>query len=332
MVKVRVPAEAPTNVVTLDKPSKLVELHAKEFSLDLKVQRQLNEDRADKMAEDFQPHALGIITASKRADGHIYVLDGSHRTSAARKARYEGLIACRLFENLTLQEEAALFLTLNSSRAVQAIDRFKVRITQGEPVATGINNVLKHYDLHVDWANNASLGVISAIGALEKVYRGAGIREEGEYPDLVDKLCDVLTKAYGKDASADRSIFSATVVQGLGTFLAIYNKRIDMERLVASLQNTTPRQIITNTRVLKDAKLKGSQMALNAAQVILNLYNNRFRNKLPEMNAIEPRNDSYHTDPLEVDPNQYVQDDDGQSTIEDALKSDDAEVKETVNA
>jgi hypothetical protein len=33
-----------------------------------------------------------------------------------------------------------------------------------------------------------------------------------------------------------------------------------------------------------------------------------------------------------VDPNQYVQDDDGQSTIEDALKSDDAEVKETVNA
>ena len=330
MAKVRVPVHT-AKVVTLDKPSKLVELHAKEFSLDLKVQRQLNEDRADKMAEDFQPHALGLLTASKRADGHVYVLDGSHRVSAARKARYEGLIACRLFENLTLKEEAALFLTLNSSRAVQAIDRFKVRITQGEPIASGINTVLKRYDLHVDWANNQSLGVISAIGALEKVYKGAGIRDEGEYPDLVDKLCSVLTKAYMKDASADRAVFSATVIQGLGTFIAIYNKRIDMDRLVTCLQTSTPRQIITNTRVLKDAKLKGSQMAMNAAQVILNMYNNRNRNKLPEMNTIEPRNDSYHKDPMAVDPNQYVKDD-GQSTIEDAMKSEESEAKETVNA
>lgn len=329
MVKVAVPTHTP-KVVTLDKPSKLVELHAKEFSLDLKVQRQLNEDRADKMAEDFQPHALGLLTASKRADGHVYVLDGSHRVSAARKANYSGLLACRLFEDLTLKEEAALFLTLNSSRAVQSIDRFKVRVTQGEPIATGINKVLKHYNLHVDWANNSSLGTISAIGALEKLYKGMGIREEGEYPELVDKLCDILLKAYGKDAANnDRSMFSATIIQGLGTFIAIYNKQIDTDRLVAQLQTSTPRQIITNTRVLKDAKIKGAQLAMNAAQVILNMYNNRNRNKLPEMNTIEPKNDSYHAD--RVDPNQYVKDE-NQSTIEDALKSHEAEARETVSA
>lgn len=330
MVKVRVPVDT-TKVVTLDKPSKLVELHAKEFSLDLKVQRQLNEDRADKMASDFQPHALGIITASKRTDGHIYVLDGSHRTSAARKARYDGLIATRLFENLTLQEEAQLFLTLNSSRAVQAIDRFKVRITQGEPVATGINNALTRYDLHVDWASNDSLNVISAIGALEKVYKGAGVREEGAYPDLIDKLAETLTKAYGRKGQGgqDRSIYSRVMIEGLGIFIATYNKRIDYERLVFALQGTTPRQIATNTRVLKDAKLKGSQLGMNAAQVILNMYNNRNRAKLPEMNTIEPKNDSYHAD--RVDPNQYVKNEnEGQSTIDDALKSDEA--KETVSA
>lgn len=329
MVKVRVPVDNKTKVVTLDKPSKLVELHAKEFSLDLKVQRQLNEDRADKMAEDFQPHALGLITASKRADGHIYVLDGSHRTSAARKARYDGLIATRLFENLTLKEEAQLFLTLNSSRAVQAIDRFKVRVTEGEPIAVGINKVLSRYDLHVDWANNQSLNVISAIGALEKVYKGAGIREDGEYPDLIDKLADVLTKAYGNNGRTDRSVYSRVMIEGLGIFIAIYNKRIDMDRLIFALQGATPRQIVTNTRVLKDAKLKGSQLGMNAAQVILNMYNNRNRNKLPDMNTIEPRNDSYHAD--RVDPNQYVKKDiEGQSTIDDAFKSDEA--KESVSA
>lgn len=329
MVKVAVPVHQP-KVVTLDKPSKLIELHAKEFSLDLKVQRQLNEDRADKMAEDFQPHALGLLTASKRADGHVYVLDGSHRVSAARKARYDGLIACRLFENLTLKEEAALFLTLNSSRAVQAIDRFKVRITQGEPIASGINEVLKRYDLHVDWANNQSLGTISAIGALEKVYQGAGVREVGAYPDLVDKLASTLVKAYAKGNAGggkdDRAIYSRVMIEGLGIFIATYNKRIDYDRLIMALQGTTPRQIATNTRVLRDAKLKGSQVGMNACQVILNLYNNRNRNKLPEMNTIEPKNDSYHAD--RVDPNQYVRDE-NQSTIEDALKSED---RETVNA
>ena len=308
-------------IVSLDKPSKLVELNAKEFSLDLKVQRALNEARADSMADNFQPHALGIITASKRTDGHIYCLDGGHRISAARKADYQGLIATRLFENLTLQEEAALFLSLNSSRAVQAIDRFKVRITQGEPVATGINKVLKTYDLHVDWANNQSLGVISAIGALENVYAGLGIREKGEYPDLVDKVIRTLHQAYGD--KADRATYSRIMLEGLGILIATFGSRIDYDRLVYVLQGISPRQIVVQTRQMRDARIKGGQLGNNAAAVLHRLYNSRHRPKLPEFHAVEPRNDSYHLDkqdPLYVDPNQYV--------IEDALE----EAQEKVDA
>lgn len=301
-------------VVKLDKPSKLVELHAKEFSLDLKVQRALNEARADAMADNFQPHALGLLTASKRTDGHIYVLDGSHRVSAARKASYDGLLAVRLFENLTLQEEAQMFLTLNNSRAVQAIDRFKVRITQGEPVASGINKVLKTYGLHVDWANNESLGVISAIGALEKVYAGAGVREKGQYPELVDKTIRTLHRAYGD--KADRAVYSKIILEGMGIFIATFGNQIDYDRLVYILQGTSARQIAVQTRAMRDAKIRGGQLGNNAAAVLHRLYNNRHRPKLPEFSAVEPRNASYHLDknqqdPLYVDPNQYV--------IEDAL-------------
>lgn len=303
-------------VVTLEKPSRLVELHAKEFSIDLKVQRQLNEARADAMSEDFQPHALGLVTASKRTDGHVYILDGAHRISAARKADYSGLIATRLFENLTLKEEASLFLTLNSSRAVQAIDRFKVRITEGEPVAVGINNVLKTYGLHVDWANNESLGVISAIGALESVYSGAGVREKGQYPELVDKVIRTLSKAYGE--KADRATYSKIMLEGLGIFIATFGSRIDYDRLVYVLQGTVPRQIVVQTRALKDAKVARGTLGTQSAVVIHRLYNNRWKAKLPEFHAVEPKNASYHTDPLYVDPNQY--------TIESAME------KESVDA
>lgn len=301
-------------VVMLEKPSKLVELHAKEFSVDLKVQRLLNEARADAMSEDFQPHALGLVTASKREDGHIYTLDGNHRISAARKANYDGLIACRLFENLTLKEEAAMFLTLNNSRAVQAIDRFKVRVTEGEPIASGINKVLKTYGLHVDWANNSSLGVISAIGALETVYTGAGIRENGEYPELVDKVVRTLNRAYGE--KSDRTTYSRIMLEGLGIFIATFGSRIDYDRLNYVLQGTTPRQIVVQTRALKEAKVARGSLGTQGATVIHRLYNNRWKAKLPDFHQVEPKNATYHTDPLYVDPNQY--------TIESAMEKEKA--------
>jgi hypothetical protein len=305
-----------TKVIRLEKPSTLVELHAKEFSIDLKVQRELNEARAEQMAENFQPHALGIVTASKREDGHIYCLDGGHRISAARKARYDGLIATRLFTGLTLKEEAELFLTLNNSRAVQPIDRFKVRVTKGEPVASAVNRVLETYGLHVDWASNSAMNTISAISTLEKVYAGAGVREKGEYPDLVDNLIKTLFKAYAaQDQKLDRATFSRTVLEGLGIFIATFGKRIDYDRLVYVLQGTTPRQIVANTRTLRDAKVKGASLGMNAATVFWQLYNSRNRQKLPDFNQVEPKNDSYHLerkqkqDPLYVDPNQYVMED-----------------------
>jgi hypothetical protein len=299
------------HVVMLEKPSKLVELHAKEFSIDLKVQRILNEARADAMADKFQPHALGMVTASKREDGHVYLLDGAHRISAARKANYEGLIATRLFENLTVQEEAELFLSLNSSRAVQAIDRFKVRITQGEPVAVGINNVLKAYGLHVEWANNESLGVISAIAALEHVYHGAGVWKKGDYPDLVDKVIRSLYRAYGE--KAERATYSKIMLEGLGIFCASFGARIDYDRLQYVLEGTVPRQIAVQARTLRDARGKKNAAGLGraAAEVIHQMYNHRFKAKLPEFGAVDvlnalPEGPAYDQDPLYVDANQYV--------------------------
>lgn len=299
------------HVVMLEKPSKLVELHAREFSIDLKVQRILNEARADQMADKFQPHALGMVTASKREDGHIYLLDGAHRISAARKASYDGLIATRLFENLTVQEEAELFLSLNSSRAVQAIDRFKVRITQGEPVAVSINNVLKTYGLHVEWANNQSLNVISAIAALESTYHGAGVWKKGDYPDLVDKVIRSLHRAYGENG--DRMVYSKVMLEGLGIFIASFGARIDYDRLQYALQGTVPRQIAVQARTLRDARGKKNAAGLGraAAEVIHQMYNHRYKMKLPEFGAVDvlnslPEGKGYDQDPLYVDASQYV--------------------------
>lgn len=330
MVKVRVPANEgprtnrgggrktrPVQIQKLNKPSSLEELHCKEFSVDERVQRALNEPRVAAMAEDFRPDSLGLITASRRQDGHLYVLDGQHRVAAARKARYDGLIATRVFKELAVDEEAGLFLTLNSTRKVEAIDRFKVRVTMGDRVAQSINNVLKRYGLHVDWASNEARKTISAIVTLEKIYHGAGVWKYGDYSELVDRTLKTIHGAYGEDA--ERSAYTRSMMEGLGIIHAHFGSRIDQDRLVKSMASVVPTQIAARARTLRDAK--GGTLGGAAAEVIHSLYNRNLKDggrKLPEFADVEPLNQEMPHDPMVVDPNDFVRDE--QSTIDEHLQ------------
>lgn len=289
--------------ITIDKPSKLVELPATAFSVDERVQRRLDQKRAQEMADDLQPQALGLFIASQRDDGHTYMIDGRHRMSACRMANYPGLLATRLFTGLTLKEEAKLFRIHNTMRPVSPVERFKVRVTEEEPTAVSINKVLSAYGLHVEHANNASLGIISAIATLEKVYKGAGVRADGEYADLLDKVIRTLHRSYGE--KNDRNTYSRVMMEGLGIFIATFGKRIEYQRLEYALQGQVPRQLQVQARTLRDAK--GGTLGSCAAEVIHKHYNHRYRTKLPEFHEVDPRNNIIELDPLWVDPAQYVQ-------------------------
>jgi hypothetical protein len=292
-----------THIEKLDKPSSLKELHAAVFNVDLRVQRELNEKRSDEMAADFRPDSMGLITASKRPDGRLYILDGAHRVSAARKAMYDGLLATRVFEDLTLQEEAGLFLKLNDTKRIQAIDRFKVEVTMGDRQAVNINNILKAYDLHVDWSAAANPKSISAIVTLKRLYRGAGVWDDGEYADLVDATVKTITKSWPGETRD--GVFSRAVLEGVGIFHATYGKKIELERLYKVVGNVPARQLVSRARTRRDAT--GGTIGENAAEIILDLYNNRQKDKLPSFEKAEPKNVMSARDRLEVDPNQYVQ-------------------------
>jgi hypothetical protein len=283
------------------------------------------------MAADFRPDSLGLVTASKRADGHIYLLDGAHRISAARKAKYEGKIATRLFTDLTLAEEAGLFLSLNQTRTVQAIDRFKVRVTMGDPTAVSINNVLKTYGLHVDWGTNQTTKVVSSIVTVEKIFHGMGVWKHGNYTDLLDRVFATVMAAYGN--VLDRKAFSRPLLEGLARLHAHFGKRIDQDRLVAALSGVVPEQIVARARIKRQG-LGGTQGEA-AAHVIHELYNKRlWKNgaRLPQWHDVDPRNQVIPADPMEVDPNQYVIDDALEEANATAEADIAAEEKETTNA
>lgn len=293
-----------THIEKLNKPSYLKEMHAGDFSIDPRVQRELNEQRVDEMAADFRPDSLGLLTASERIDGRIYILDGMHRMVAARRAEYDEGIATRIFKDLTLQEEAGLFLTLNATRVVSPIDKFRARVTLGDRIAVNINKILEMHGLQVNWSAAQQSNSVSAIVTLEKVYRGAGVRTAGEYSDLVDKVIGSIKRT--QDTNEKQTVYSRVMIEGLGIFWATFGKSVDRDRLDFALGSLTPAQL--NTRARNRREANGGTIGENAAEVIWSVYNNRLRvGKLPEFKKVEPMaNLDPSSDPLYVDPAQFA--------------------------
>jgi hypothetical protein len=237
-----------------------------EFSVDPSVQRQLNEPRVTALAKKFNPKMLGLITASKRADGRSYILDGQHRIAAARQKNYQGYLATRLYENLTVAEEAALFLELNDTRKVNALDKFHVRATMGDPTAVALKACLERVGLRASGQHTG--GMFAAIVSLERVYQGFTSYVNEPRLDLVEAVLTILTRAYGVQ---ERKAFQANTVQGIGLIIHIFGKRVDPDELVAALRAIPADALAIKGRSTKD--LEGGTGAQGVAKVILSLYN-----------------------------------------------------------
>lgn len=88
-------------------------------------QRDTDTRRADKIAEAFDLSSFGTVTVSRRKDGHLYIVDGKHRSTAAVKNGLEG-VPTLVLDGLTEEQEAAKFLKLNETKTVSAVDRKSV--------------------------------------------------------------------------------------------------------------------------------------------------------------------------------------------------------------
>lgn len=244
----------------------LVDMKITEFSVDPAVQRQLNEPRVKKIAKEFNPQLLGLITASKRLDGRFYVLDGQHRLAAARQVGYTGYVATRVYENMDVVEEADSFLGLNDTRKVSALDKFHVRVTKGEPGAVALNNALNRYGLRASGQHTG--GMFAAIVALERVYAGFMSHASEPRIDLVEAVLHILTRAYGAE---ERKAYQASTVQGIGLIIQIFGKRVNPDDLVSALRTITAEALAVKGRSTKD--LEGGTGAQGVAKVILSMYN-----------------------------------------------------------
>lgn len=247
------------------------------ISYDPRVQRRegIDERRASTIAAEWNPGAAGVLNISKRPDGCMVIVDGAHRWKAGQILGIKEMLAI-VHEGLSIQQEAALFLLLNTFKAPSAISRFLAQVVKGEKAALEIARLIESHGWRIQ--TSADPGCITAVSALEAIYTSAsGVLASGEHPDVLDWVLEVTTAAWEHDPTSVNN----AVLRGLAQMRGRYGKAIQTNKLVRDLQKTRPLVLVGKAKIIKDGQ--GGTIAAAMGKVLTGVHNNRLRTEqLPE--------------------------------------------------
>lgn len=235
----------------------------------------LSAARVKKIAADFDPDKFRRLEVSKQEDGTYLVMDGFHRVYGVKAMGWDDdqRLPCNVYQGLTPQQETMLFLGFNDSRAVSVIEKMLKRIIGREEIALRINGAVTTCGFVI--AKSKADGHISAVAALERVYRGTGIvGRSHNYTELV-KTLQTSQKAWEGTSEA----LHGPIIEGIGMNFLRENGNIDEARLVAKLAGVRGGApgFLNRARTARDGN--GTSLAKNVAQCVVAVYNRGLRTK-----------------------------------------------------
>ena len=185
-------------------------------------QREMNQNRVNKIASGFDPEQIGTPTVNERV-GHFYVIDGQHRIEALKQIGWgDQQVQCWTYVGLTEEEEAERFLLLNDTLTVDAFAKFRIGVQAGRAEECDIDRIVRAQGLRVSLEQKD--GAIRAVGTLRRIYN----RADG--PTL-GRTLRIIRDAYGDPG------LEAPVLDGIGLVCARYNGDLDDTKAVARLSS-----------------------------------------------------------------------------------------------
>jgi hypothetical protein len=239
-------------------------IHVDSLFADSTYQRDLDEPRVRRMADELDLRLLGVLEVSRRDDGRHAILDGQHRWAAARLAHPDGSgahLVCQIHSGLTVEDEARVFYEVDARRKnLTWWDRWRARRGAGDERVVAIDAVLERHQLQIN--PTAADGNLRATKAVETI-----VDELGDLV-MLDRVLVVLTSAFGRSFDA----FDGSIMQGLAFVLGNYDAdELDLDRLVVQLREIPPRQLRARAASMREAH-RGTLPRLCAA-VIVERYN-----------------------------------------------------------
>lgn len=233
------------------------------FEIDRSIQRNEEPGEISKIVRNFNPDALGTFTISVRdvelPDGKIvtkwFLIDGQQRNAALTRMKWDGKVRAVVHYNLSVAEEARLFLDLNDRTSVGPWGRFKARLVAEEPIAVAIKNMLDELDINLGGPNG-----FSAISCADRIFN-KGARG----PANLRWSLQVLKNTYGR--------YDGRVLEALALLFDEYHQFIDTESLQNKMLEVAPSsaKLIGNGHIVQQLYHVTSPMAI--AEAIIAAYN-----------------------------------------------------------
>jgi hypothetical protein len=260
-----------TVVATAANKPKIRGVRPDEVTTDLRVQRPLDQKRVTDMVAKFRIDALGVPTVSVRPDGTMIWLDGQTRGAALKELGMGSrTVQCSCYEGLTLKQEAELFRILNDSKRLTANDQFRIAITEGDPIATGADKMLRVYG----WTSET--GRTNTCKAVNTLYRAYEQDQQA-----LRRALELLAGSWG----ATHAAIQATLLQGAFNFMARYGEsfQVEVDRLRDKLAKEAGGPSAFIGRARGNAKTRAIPVPDGVADILVGLYNrNRKSGVVPQ--------------------------------------------------
>lgn len=250
------------------------EIRAKDLTVDRDIQRDVEPGQVNKLVKNWNPQFIGVLIASKRADGLIYLTDGQQRRQAALKIDPEMKLPVVVHDDWTEVTEGQMFLAMNRDhKAVSSYDKFKVAANIGNTPEADIDKLVNGLNLEV--GKQAAETVVACPATLIRI---AKMGENWKEIMTATLKANMVAGYHYREGNQWDAIF----LEGMAIFLKKWmgNERFDMKRLHTMLRDSAyfsdPRQLVQAAR----AKAVGNNRAVGeAARLIQKEYNSRSRSK-----------------------------------------------------
>jgi hypothetical protein len=203
------------------------ELFAADLKVDTDVQRVLDSKWANKLEATWDPKKVGIIMVSRRVSSDCYIVNGHHRTVVSLRKDPAAIMDCEVFEGLSIEEEADLFLDYNThQKPIAVYDKYRIALKAGRPIEIRMAEAVLLRGL--EFSPHKSNRQIAAIAACRRVM----VMDTAETGLLHDALM-YAELAFG----AHPWTWDANIIQAIGRIIHLNRGRIDYSRLVEKLKS-----------------------------------------------------------------------------------------------
>lgn len=259
-----------------DNKPKYLKINSRDLMIPDHAQRKFNQRHGDKLAADWTMEKFKPLDVSFR-DGKYWVIDGQHRLYAMKKRKGgDCTILCYVHYGMTIHDEAEFFLNqLKNTKVILTVERMRIRFMIGDEILLGMVKGAEKAGFIIDFDGHKAKGRITALSALETVYKAIS------YDEYV-KMLTVLKKAYGGRVDS----IGREMLLGMGLFFNKYHGQFDLNALINTLKTSaTPSEILIDGRSLGTTHGDGGiYRGKPYARAILKVYNlRRKKNVLPDI-------------------------------------------------